>query len=79
MELNEFYKLFLPSINLWKAYNHTPYSEHYFKFVELVVLSTIKLFESMGLTDLAIKSVTEMIKQNGLENKIEQLLKNYNS
>jgi hypothetical protein len=29
-EINSFYELFLPAINLWKAYNHTPFSEHYF-------------------------------------------------
>ncbi|MCX6250608.1 MAG: hypothetical protein NTX61_07645 [Bacteroidetes bacterium] len=78
-EINDFYELFLPAVNLWKAYNHTPFSEHYFKFVELVVTGTLKVFDANGHRDIAINKVTEMIKSQGLEHKKKQLLKSYSS
>ena len=74
-EINCFYELFLPAVNLWKAYKHTPFSEHYFKFVELVVTGTLKVFESNGHRDIAISKIKEIIKAQGLEHKTAQLLK----
>jgi hypothetical protein len=62
-----------------KAYNHTPFSEHYFKFVELVVTGTLKVFDANGHKDIAVSKVTEMIKSQGLEHKTKQLLKTYSS
>jgi hypothetical protein len=76
-EINRFYELFTPSVNLWQAYNHTPFSEHYFKFVELVVIGTIKIFEANGLKDSAVIKIKEMIKSIGLEHKTKHLLKSY--
>jgi hypothetical protein len=78
-EINSFYELFLPAVNLWKAYNHTQFSEHYFKFIELVVTGTLKVFEANGHIDIAISKVKEMIKAQGLEHKTAQLLKSYSS
>jgi hypothetical protein len=78
-EINDFYKLFLPAVNLWKAYNHTPFSEHYFKFIELVVTGTLKVFDENGYKDIAVDKVTDMIKSQGLEHKTKQLLKTYSS
>lgn len=78
-EINSFYELFLPAVNLWKAYNHTPFSEHYFKFIELVVTGTLKVFEANGHKEIAISKVKEMIKAQGLEHKAAQLLKSYSS
>jgi len=76
-EINDFGKLFLPAVNLWKAYNHTPYSEHYFRFIELVVTGTLKVFEEMGELEAAIEKIKEEIKEQGLEHKTNQLLKSY--
>lgn len=78
-EINSFYELFLPAVNLWKAYNHTPFSEHYFKFVELVITGTLKVFEANGHREIAISKINEMIKAQGLEHKTAQLLKSYSS
>jgi hypothetical protein len=78
-EINSFYELFLPAVNLWKAYNHTPFSEHYFKFVELVVTGTLKVFDANGHKDIAISKIKEIIKAQGLEHKEAQLLKSYSS
>lgn len=79
LEINDFYKLFLPSVNLWKAYNHTPFSEHYFKFVELVVTGSLKVFDAAGHKEIAVNKVKEIIKSQGLEHKTKQLLKSYSS
>ncbi len=38
--------MFIAAVNLWKAYNHTPYSEHYFCFVELIVAATIQFYSA---------------------------------
>lgn len=78
-EVNSFYELFLPAVNLWKAYNHTPFSEHYFKFVELVVTGTLKVFDANGHKDFAVNKVKELIKSQGLEHKTRELLKAYSS
>ena len=77
LEITSFSDLFLPAVNLWKAYNHTPYSEHYFKFVELVVTGTLKVFDANGLKDVAIREVTKLIETEGLKHKKDQLLKTY--
>lgn len=77
-EINSFYELFLPAVNLWKAYNHTAFSEHYFKFIELVVAGTLKVFDENGYKTTAVGKVTQMIKLQGLEHKTKQLLKSYN-
>jgi len=76
-EINKFCELFLPAVNLWQAYNHTSFAEHYFKFVELIIMSTIKIFEASGHTDTAVNKITDMIKSRGLEHKIKHLLKSY--
>lgn len=76
-DVNEFYELFLPAVNLWKANNHTPHSEQYFNFVELVVTSTLKIFDANGLKGIVISKVSEVIREVGLEHKTTQLLKSF--
>ena len=78
-EINNFDELFLPAVNLWRAYNHSPFSQHYFKFVELAVTGTLKVFDANGHRNVAINKVKEMIKSQGLEHKSNQLLKKYSS
>lgn len=76
-EITRFNELFLPAVNFWKAYNHSPYSAHYFKFIELIVDSSIKTFEGIGLTEKCVKHINEQIKNAGLETKAKELLKAY--
>lgn len=77
-EVDQFSKLFVPAVNLWKAYNHTPFSEHYFKFIELVVIGTLKVFEANGHKNYAVEHVKKIIKEEKeLEYKTKELLKSY--
>lgn len=69
-----FYEMFTCAINLWKGYNHTPYSEHYFCFIELIVASTLQFFEAIGYKEEALKMVKEAIKNKGLEDKTSCLI-----
>lgn len=78
-EINNFHELFLPAVNLWKANNHTPHSEQYFSFIELVVTSTLKIFDANGLKDIAVTKVSKVIREVGLGDKAIQLLKTYGS
>jgi len=77
MAIGEFYRLFLPALNLWKAYNHTPFSEHYFKFVELVVSGTLKVFDALEHKDRAVEQVTELILTHGFVHKMKHILEQY--
>ncbi len=76
-EIRNFNDLFLPTVNLWKAYNHTPYSEHYFKLVELVVISTLRIFDSYGMKDECVRHISEVISNHKLDEKKKVLLKTY--
>lgn len=69
-----FHEMFTCAINLWKGYNHTPYSEHYFCFIELIVTSTLQFFEAIGYKEEALKMVKEAIKNKGLEDKTSSLI-----
>lgn len=77
-EIHNFYELFLPAVNLWKANSQTPYSDQYFSFIELVVTSTLKIFDANGHKDVAVSKVTEIIQEVGLLDKVVKLLKSYN-
>lgn len=44
-EWSNFGSFFRPAVNLWLAHNHTPYSAHYFNFVELVIASAIHFYD----------------------------------
>jgi hypothetical protein len=76
-EVQSFYSLFIPAVNLWRGYNHTPYAEHYFSFVELVVSSTLHVFASKGMLASCLSSVRQAITAQGLDDKMKVLLKGY--
>ena len=76
-EVNSFNELFIPAVNLWRAHNHTPFSEHYFRFVELVVLSSIRVFESAGMLQICLKVIRQSIVNQQIEDKMQLLLKEY--
>lgn len=73
----EFQTLFIPAVNLWRAHNHTPVAEHYFRFVELVVTSTLRVFDATGLIDTCLPAVRQLIDAQGLGDKMPVLLKGY--
>ncbi|MDR0864906.1 MAG: hypothetical protein LBO74_08245 [Candidatus Symbiothrix sp.] len=70
-DFNGFHDMFVAAVNLWKAYNHTPYSEHYFCFVELIITSTIQFFTTLGYEVKAVELVRKAMKDKGLEDKID--------
>ncbi|MBN8852403.1 MAG: hypothetical protein BGO55_01495 [Sphingobacteriales bacterium 50-39] len=76
-ETNSFRDLFIPAVNLWRAHNHTASSEHYFRFVELVVMSTIKVFESAGMLQVSLQTIRQAITTAQLGDKMQALLKDY--
>lgn len=73
-DVHEFHEMFSCAINLWKGYNHTPYSEHYFCFIELIVASTIKYFSSIGYEKDVLDVVQKAIHNKGLDDKIRNLI-----
>ena len=71
-EISKMYDLLVPAYNLWKAYNHTIYSAHYFNFIELIVASTIQLFDQkFGLKTHAKEAIKKWVKGNELRDKID--------
>lgn len=42
--LTEFEKLFLPALNLWKAYNHLDFGIHYYNLLKLIIQGTLHYF-----------------------------------
>lgn len=70
-EISKMYELVIPAYHLWKAYNHTLYSAHYFNFIELIIASTIQFFDSKcGLKDFAKSEIERWVKSNELKDKI---------
>ena len=70
-EISKMYDLIVPAYNLWKAYNHTPYSAHYFNFIELIIASTIQLFDlKFGLKEHAKEAIKKWVNSNDLKNKV---------
>ena len=70
-EISKMYDLVVPAYNLWKAYNHTIFSAHYFNFIELVIASTIQLFDmKLGLKEFAKGTIDKWLRSNELQDKI---------
>lgn len=71
-EISKMYDLLVPAYNLWKAYNHTLYSAHYFNFIELIIASTIQLFDlKFGLKVHAKEVIKKWVTGNELKDKIQ--------
>lgn len=73
-DIQEFHEMFSCAINLWKGYNHTLYSEHYFCFIELIVASAIQYFGAMGYKDDILTVVKNAICNKNLNDKIDILI-----
>ena len=72
LEIHKMYKIVVPAYNLWKAYNHTPFSAHYFNFIELIIASTIQFFDKKcQLKEFAKCKINDWINNNDLKDKID--------
>lgn len=70
-EMSKMSDLIIPAYNLWKAYNHTQVSSHYFNFIELIIASTIQFFDKKcQLKEFAKSKIIEWINSNELKDKI---------
>ena len=71
-EISKMYDLVIPAYKLWKAYNHTPYSAHYFNFIELIIASTIQIFDKkFDLKKFAMGAIEKWVNSNELQNKVD--------
>ena len=72
LKIEEIKRLLDPTYNLWKAYNHTEYSNHYFNLIELIIASTIQFFDKKcQLKSLAVDEIYEWLNNNELQHKID--------
>ena len=71
-EIQNMNDIIIPAYNLWKAYNHTPFSAHYFNFIELIIASTIQFFDKKcQLKAFAINKIQEWTNKYGIQDKID--------
>lgn len=66
-ELQKFSDIFVPAVNLWKAYSHLSCSDLYFNFLKLIIKSTYLFFKDK----IGEESITVMIKGQIAATKIE--------
>lgn len=70
-EFNKFNELIVPVYNLWKAYKDTQYSIHYFKFIELIIASTIQFFDKKcNMRNKAVEKIKHWINSDEIKDKI---------
>lgn len=73
--INSFEEVFMPAVNLWKAYNHLESSLHYYNFLKLIVRGTLHFFSfKEDELNQAKKHIILSLKREGLENKAEDLI-----
>lgn len=71
-EIYKFCDLISPVYTLWRAYKHTTQTLHYFNFIELIIASTIQIFDKkFGLKQFAKDYILNWLANNELENKID--------
>ena len=71
-EIQKMYEIIIPAYNLWKAYNHTPFSAHYLNLIELIIASTIKFYDKKcQLKDYAKSEILKWMKDKEINNKID--------
>ncbi len=74
IESYKIFELLRPVSNLWKAYNHMPFGEHYWEFLKLVVSSSVRYLENNGNKDNAKNIISKHLKSVGLANKKDALI-----
>jgi hypothetical protein len=73
--INQFEDLFLPAVNLWKAYNHFDDGIHYYNFLKLIVRSTLHYFSfNDGDLKVARDFIANRLKQVDLGLKRRDLM-----
>ena len=73
-ELQEFDKLFVPAVRLWKAYNHKEYGSHYYEFMRLIIKSTLVYFSDKNYQTQAENYISKVLEREGISDKINDLL-----
>ncbi|MBO7143662.1 MAG: hypothetical protein J6W13_02425 [Salinivirgaceae bacterium] len=72
LEIDEIRKMLKPSYNLWKVYNNTDCSIHYYNLIELIIASTIQFFDKKcQIRNLAKDEVSKWLKDNDMQDKID--------
>jgi hypothetical protein len=74
IELKSFDELFGPTVKLWQAFNHLEISLHYYNFIKLVVLSTIKYFKDKGMIKETKAYIEKAIDNSDIAYKKNELL-----
>lgn len=68
-----FDQLFIPAVNLWKAFNHLDYGIQYYEFIKLIVKGTLKYYRYKGCEEIAINYIKNKVREVGLEIKLNDL------
>jgi hypothetical protein len=74
IELQHFHSMLTCAINLWLKYKDTEYNEHYWRFVELVILSTFQFFSSIGYEQECLDTIKKALHDKALDNIIDCIL-----
>ena len=74
-ELSKFNELFDPAVNLWKVFNHTQISTHYFALLNLITSSTLAFAQKINCVDKAIQHIEQELEKHELSSKKDVLLK----
>lgn len=73
--INEFNMEFLiPASNLWKAYNHLIFSNHYYCFLKLIIKGVQHFFSNTEYIAKVNNSIKHYLKEVDLEIKINDLM-----
>lgn len=60
-EFSHFFDLFDPAYNLWSYYKDNNVAKHYERFLELIVVSTIKIYSHMGMKNFVMQKIEKAI------------------
>ena len=74
-ELHKFDELFDLAVNLWKVFNHTQFSTHYFALLGLITASTLAFAQKIGCLNEAVQFIEKKLETHELSSKKDVLLK----
>jgi len=72
-EISKINELLRPAINFWKAFNHKDFSLHYYEFIRLIILSSMKVFEKMGCQNKCKLEIERILQDCGISDKTDDL------
>ena len=73
-EIMDFDGLFYPALNLWRAYNHEAFGIHYYKFMKLIIKSTLRYFKEKRYENESVNYIIEILIREDLKIKIQDLI-----